>query len=73
MQTSNTSYHYCQPFSSPLRFIDQNMSVKMHASPNCVQKFSLSDAHRLKRRFTHVSDSQKSQNHLVKSIKISYK
>ena len=60
-------------FSSPLRFIDQNMSVRTHASPNCPQKFSLSAAHRLKQRFTHVSDSQKSQSHLVRSIKISYK
>lgn len=73
MQVNNNFINNCQGFSSPLRFVDQNMSVRVHASPNCPQKFSLSDAHRLKQKFTQVSDIQKSQNHLVRSIKISYK
>ena len=73
MQINNHSLNCSQGFTSPLRPIDQNLLVRIHASPNCLHKFSLSETHRLKRRFTQASDLQKSQNPLIKSIKISYK
>lgn len=33
---------YSPGFASPLRVIDQNAMVRAHASPTCLQKYSLS-------------------------------
>lgn len=73
MQINNHLLSFNQGFSSPLRLIDQNISGRVLVSPNCMPKFSLSEAHRLKRRFTQASELQKSQNPVIKTIRISYK
>jgi hypothetical protein len=73
MQINNHLLSFNQGFSSPLRAIDQNISGRIYVSPNCLPKYCLSETHRLKRRFTQDSQLQKSQNPMIKSIKISYK
>lgn len=73
MQTNSHFLISSHGFTSPLRVIDTNLSARLHASPNFPQKFTMSEAPQLKRRLTQASEIQKSQNHLVKSIKISYK
>lgn len=55
MQLNSQFVSYSPGFASPLRVIDQNAMVRAQASPNCLQKYSLSETQRLKRRFTQGS------------------
>lgn len=52
MRPNSQYINSVQPFSSPLRFVDQNTPIRLQMSPQDFQKVQLSEGYRFKRRMT---------------------